>query len=86
MKISRVNIRKVNRLIKTLSKELEQLTNCLEINNVSFNGTNMILHGLPLCMHLKHYINENIFPAYGLAKYAKTESEKMFFCNCMRNR
>lgn len=81
MKISRVNIRKVNRLIKTLSKELEQLTNCLEINNVSFNGTNMILHGLPLCMHLKHYINENIFFAYGLAKYAKTDSEKMFFCN-----
>lgn len=79
MKISRVNTRKVNKLIKRLSKELEQSTNCLEINNTGFNGTNMILHGLPLCTHLKHYINENIFPAYGLAKYAKTDSEKMFF-------
>lgn len=81
MIISQLNVKKINKLINELDKELEEQIKNARSNNNGFNDDNMIFSGTPLYTHLRNYISENIFPAYGLAKHTKTASEIMFFCN-----
>lgn len=79
MKITRWNVRKINKCIDILSKELEEQMKGIHISNSNYNG--MDFTGISLYLHLSSYMNENIFPAMGLAKYVKSSAEKMFFCN-----
>ena len=79
MKITRWNVRKINKCINILSKELEEQMKGIHISNSNYNG--MDFTGISLYLHLSSYMNENIFPAMGLAKYVKSSAEKMFFCN-----
>lgn len=79
MKITCLNVRKINKFIDNLSKELEEQMKGIQISNSNYNG--MDFTGISLYLHLSSYMNENIFPAMGLAKYAKSSAEKMFFCN-----
>ncbi len=53
----------------------------IQISNSNYNSKDMCFLGTPLYLHLNSYMNENIFPAIGFAKYAKSPSEEMFFCN-----
>lgn len=79
MKITCLNVRKINKFIDNLSKELEEQMKGIQISNSNYNG--MDFTGISLYLHLSSYMNENIFPAMGFAKYAKSSAEKMFFCN-----
>lgn len=79
MKITCLNVRKINKCIDNLSKELENQMQGIQISNSNYNG--MDFTGNCLYQHLSNYMNENIFPAMGYAKYANTSAEKMFFCN-----
>lgn len=81
MKINRLNARKINKLINNLSKELEEQMKGIQITNSNYNDMGMCFSGTPLYLQLNSYMNQNIFPAMGFAKYAKSPSEKMFFCN-----
>lgn len=81
MKINCLNTRKINKFIDNLSKELEEQMKGIQINNSNYNSMDMCFSGTPLYLQLNSYMNENIFPAMGFAKYAKSPGEKMFFCN-----
>ena len=94
MKITCLNVRKINKCIDNLSKELEEQMKGIQISNSNYNG--MDFTGISLYLHLSSYMNENIFPAMGYAKYANSSAEKCFFVtiyvfyythllNCMLN-
>lgn len=81
MKITCLNVRKINKFINNLSIELEEQMKGIQISNSNYNSMDMCLSGTPLYLQMNSYMKENIFPAMGLAKYAKLPSEKSFFCN-----
>lgn len=81
MKINSLKVRKINKFINRLSKGLEEQMRDTQISNSNYNSEDMCIAGTPLYLHLNSYMNENVFPAMGLAKYAKSSAEKMFFCN-----
>lgn len=81
MKINRTQEKKINLLIRSMTKNMEDRLKHPNMKYSNYNSEGTFIGGMPLLVHLQNYIKQNIFPAYAIAKYSISYEEKMFYCN-----